>query len=179
MLAVHHVSFDGACNEDSATIGDSQIGLASGHEQVVALQQSDDDATKPNASPSTVWRSEGRTRKAGDCRLRSKALLLVVIWSLAEVPFEIATAANSDEKLAVVCSKVIVSVIALLAERQVRWAEFIFMFICGSSILAIVPGLADEMKISWSVFGWSFGECAIKTFAMLAFARSSGQPDGA
>lgn len=179
--AVHHSTFDGACGDARtdtarARTGGRRVELAPGPEQLMSVQRSDDDAIERNASASAGWRGEGRTRNAGDCRFRLAALLLVVVWSLAEAPFEIASAATVSEKLVLLSSKAIVGLIALLAGTRIRWAEFVFVFICALSILAIVPGLADEMTISWSVFGWSFAECAIKAFALFAFARRRRQP---
>jgi hypothetical protein len=106
------------------------------------------------------------TQKPRGDWLRASALALVIVWSLVELPAESALAHGSSERLALWCSKLIVSFLALLAGLRVRWAENIFTFICALSVLVIVPALYTELSASQTAFLYSLIECIVKAMML-------------
>lgn len=111
-------------------------------------------------------------RRFTNSRLRTLALILVFAWSLVELPLEITLAQSSSERAVILWSKAFLGLIALLAGRQMRWAELAFMFTCAMSVLAITPMLATELTVFPTAFLLSLLECALKGAAVFVFARS-------
>lgn len=90
-------------------------------------------------------------------------------WSLIEAPFERGASNGDTWLLALVVAKLFIIVARVAAIADLRFARGIFAFICGTSVLAIAPGLPLEFKHSVAISLLSLIECAGKTAFVIAF----------
>ena len=101
------------------------------------------------------------------------ALMLVLVCSLVELPFELAACSGKAEVVAVVVSKLLLSILIVCACGPSSLARCIALFVCGVSVLAILPALPDVYRYDPMVFLFSAVECSAKALAMIALLRSS------
>jgi hypothetical protein len=103
--------------------------------------------------------------------LAPRLLILGVCgWSLIETPAEIDPAAGDSGVVALVLAKFVWVVIGVAAARGMKRAQWLFSFLCGLSLVAIVPALPVELNESAWIFTQSLIECLLKAGALLAFA---------
>jgi len=101
---------------------------------------------------------------------RRLLILGVCGWSLIETPAEIDSAADDSGLIALVLAKIVWVVIGVAAARGMKRAQWLFSFLCGLSLVAIVPALPVELNQSAWIFTQSLIECLLKAGALLAFA---------
>jgi hypothetical protein len=109
----------------------------------------------------------GRFRLALGPRL---LILGVCAWSLIEAPAEFDPSLGAIGVAALVLAKILWAGIGVTALRGFRRAQWLFSFLCGLSLVAIVPGLPVELNESLSVFMQSLVECLLKGGALLALS---------
>ncbi|CAD6560826.1 hypothetical protein LMG28727_07234 [Paraburkholderia kirstenboschensis] len=90
-------------------------------------------------------------------------------WSLIEAPFECGASSDDAWLLAVVVAKLTIIAAGVGAIEDVRFARGIFAFICGTSVLAIAPGLPFDFKHSIAISLLSLIECAGKSAFVILF----------
>nr|WP_246529942.1 hypothetical protein [Paraburkholderia podalyriae] len=90
-------------------------------------------------------------------------------WSLIEAPFECGASSGDTWLLELVVAKLIIIAVGVAAIADVRFARGIFAFICGTSVLAIAPGLPFEFKHSVAISLLSLIECTGKTAFVIVF----------
>lgn len=118
-------------------------------------------------------RTEANAPQLSPGRTVTALIFAICGWSLIEAPFEY-TASNDDTRLlALVVAKLIIVVAGVAAIADARFARGIFAFICGTSVLAIAPGLPIEFKHSVAISLLSLIECAGKTAFVVAFCTGS------
>jgi hypothetical protein len=109
-------------------------------------------------------RSFARVR-ADAARLRraiAASTCVMVAWSLFEVPWEFDASSSREETAAVIAAKTMLLLIAGLSLRGKRWARYLLLFVCLTSVLAIAPELPAEFERSlWLAF-LSSVECLAK-----------------
>ncbi|WP_321574138.1 hypothetical protein [Paraburkholderia franconis] len=93
-------------------------------------------------------------------------------WSLIETPAELDPSLGHLGIAALAIAKILWAVIGVAAVRGVRRAQWLFSFLCGLSLVAIVPGLPVELNESVWVFSQSLIECLLKAGALLALGLS-------
>lgn len=121
----------------------------------------------------------GATRRVPATRgarlsLVSRLLIIGVCgWSLIEAPAEFDPSLGAMGFAALALAKVFWTGLGVAALRGFRRAQWLFSFLCGLSLVAIVPGLPVELNESLSVFMQSLIECMLKAGALcaLSFAR--------
>ena len=94
-------------------------------------------------------------------------------WSLIEAPFEYGASTDDTWLLALIVAKLIIVFTGAAAIADVRFARSIFAFVCGTSVLAIAPGLPLEFQRSVAISLLSLIECASKTAFVIAFCAQS------
>jgi hypothetical protein len=115
----------------------------------------------------------GRLRADAE-RLRRAVIVstcLVAAWSVIEVPWEIDADSSREQGVAVIAAKAMLLVIAALSLRGHRWARYLMLFVCLTSVFAIAPELPAEFtRAPWLAF-LSSVECLTKlvTSMLLAF----------
>lgn len=128
----------------------------------------DADARRPEGVlPLSLPR--GSTRLALIPRL---LILGVCGWSLIETPAEFDPSTGDLGIAALALAKMAWIVIGVAAARGTKRAQWIFSFLCGLSLVAIVPGLPIELNQSAWIFTQSLVECVLKTGALLALGLS-------
>ena len=93
----------------------------------------------------------------------------VLAWSLIETPFELAACVSDTQSAALVFSKVLLVILIACAGSRASIAPFarlIALFVCGASVLAIVPALPSEFRYDRIGFMLSTVECALKALAI-------------
>lgn len=119
------------------------------------------------ASPLSLQRGSKRLA------LIPRLLILGVCgWSLIETPAEFDPSAGDLGIAALALAKIAWTVIGVAAARGMRRAQWIFSFLCGLSLVAIVPGLPVELHESAWIFTQSLVECVLKAGALLALGLS-------
>ena len=99
-------------------------------------------------------------------------ILGVCGWSLIETPAEYDPSAGDLGIAALALAKIAWIVIGVAAARGKKRAQWIFSFLCGLSLVAIVPGLPVEVNESAWIFTQSLVECVLKAGALLALGLS-------
>ncbi|MDQ7976971.1 hypothetical protein QYH69_06895 [Paraburkholderia sp. SARCC-3016] len=97
------------------------------------------------------------------------ALGAVLVWSLIETPFELAACVSGAQSAALVFSKALLVILITCACTRASIAPFarlIALFVCGASVLAIVPALPSEFRYDRIGFALSSVECALKALAI-------------
>jgi len=111
----------------------------------------------------------------GSLRLELMPRLLILGvcgWSLIETPAEFDPSAGDLGVAALAVAKIAWTVIGVAAARGIRRAQWIFSFLCGLSLVAIVPALPVELNESGWIFTQSLVECVLKAGALLALATA-------
>jgi hypothetical protein len=108
-------------------------------------------------------------------RITKMTIFCVCGWSLIETPLEIGALNLNSWLLALAVSKFIVILIGTAAIARVRVARAIFAFICGASMLAIVPALPFVYARSVEIAMISTAECVLKAACLCALCLSSFQ----
>ncbi|MBN3754917.1 hypothetical protein G3N95_18365 [Paraburkholderia sp. Tr-20389] len=99
-------------------------------------------------------------------------ILGVCGWSLIETSAEFDPSAGEVGIAALAFAKIVWTVIGIAAACGIRRAQWIFSFLCGLSLVAIVPGLPVELNGSAWIFAQSLVECVLKAGALLALGLS-------
>ncbi|WP_244828356.1 hypothetical protein [Caballeronia sp. TF1N1] len=96
---------------------------------------------------------------------------VVVAWSIFEAPWEIDANSSTEEIAGVIFSKAMLGAIAAFALAGRKSARYLLLFVCLTSVLAIVPDLpAEFIHAPWLAFLSSVESLAkLATFAMLAW----------
>jgi hypothetical protein len=79
-------------------------------------------------------------------RMLAASTCVMVAWSLLEAPWEMDANSSGEQAAAVVAAKTMLLVIAGLSLRGRRWASYLLLFICVTSVLAIAPELPAEYE---------------------------------
>jgi len=79
-------------------------------------------------------------------------ILGVCGWSLIETPSEFDPSAGDMGIAAIAMAKFVWTVIGVAALRGLKRAQWLFSFLCGLSLIAIVPGLPVELNESAWIF---------------------------
>jgi hypothetical protein len=119
----------------------------------------------------SVWpriKRASNTRKWLSESLVRTLIFSVCGWSLIEAPFEFDSATLDAASLAVGVSKLILTIAAIAAAFDVRYARGFFSFMCGASVLAISPALPLEYTRSAGLALISTVECFIKAAYVIA-----------
>jgi hypothetical protein len=102
----------------------------------------------------------------------------VLAWALIETPFELAACVSAAQSAALVFSKVLLAILVACACSRgplAAFARFIALFVCGASVLAIVPALPSEFRYDGIGFVLSTVECALKALAIaVLLSRNAG-----
>jgi hypothetical protein len=69
---------------------------------------------------------------------------VMVAWSLFEAPWEVNINTSREQAAAVIAAKTMLLMIAGLSMRGRRWASYLLLFVCLTSVLAIAPELPAE-----------------------------------
>lgn len=106
-------------------------------------------------------------------RLFKASVIVVCVWALVEAPLELGGLINSMALLAVLASKVLMSLIGTAAIVNLRFTRHVFAFICGASVFAIAPALPLEYAHSVPVALFSTVECLGKAACVALFVIAS------
>jgi hypothetical protein len=113
----------------------------------------------------SVWprikRASNRSKGLSESLVRT-LIFSVCGWSLIEAPLEFDSANLDATSLAVGVSKLILTIAAIAAAFNVRYARGFFSFMCGASVLAIFPALPLEYTRSVLLALISTVECFMK-----------------
>jgi hypothetical protein len=116
-----------------------------------------------------MFLSLNHENRRGLTAMQRTVLGAVLLWSLIEAPFELATCVSGAQSAALVFSKLLlVALIACACSRAsvAPLARLVTLFICGASVLAIVPSLPNELRYDRIGFALSTSECALKALAI-------------
>ncbi|WP_233451531.1 hypothetical protein [Paraburkholderia caribensis] len=134
-----------------------------------SFQNAMDDDAQRREDVLALSLQRGSTRLA----LLPRLLILGVCgWSLIETPSEFDPSAGKLGIAALILAKIAWTVIGVAAARGMKRAQWIFSFLCGLSLVAIVPGLPVELHESAWIFTQSLVECVLKAGALLALGLS-------
>lgn len=95
-------------------------------------------------------------------------VLGICSWSLIEAPAEFDPSSGMPGLLALAIAKTIWLAIGVAAIRGMKRAQTLFAFLCGLSLVAMVPGLPVELNESMWLFAQSLVECVLKAGALFA-----------
>ncbi|WP_157055906.1 hypothetical protein [Candidatus Burkholderia verschuerenii] len=166
------------------TRADEPAVLDSARRPVVAPVRHDSaHAPAPERAALASKRARSFSRLRADAARLRRALAVstcvMVAWSLFEVPWEIDLSSSREQTAAVIASKTMLLLIAALSMRGRRWARYLLLFICLTSVLAIGPELPAEFdRAPWLAF-LSSVECFAKLAVLLLLAlylRSGSKP---
>ncbi|QSN62904.1 hypothetical protein [Caballeronia sp. M1242] len=87
---------------------------------------------------------DARNDADGLRRALAASTCVMVAWSLFEVPWEIDADSRGQQIAAVLTAKALLMLIAGLALRGRRFARYLLLFVCVTSVLAIAPELPGE-----------------------------------
>jgi hypothetical protein len=123
--------------------------------------------------PNDIDATSSTRRAVTRLSLAPRLLILgVCTWSLIEMPAEFDPSAGDLGVAALAIAKIAWTVIGIAAARGIRRAQWIFSFLCGLSLVAIVPGLPVELHESAWIFTQSLVECLLKAGALLSLSLS-------
>jgi hypothetical protein len=78
---------------------------------------------------------------------------VMLAWSLFEAPWEIDLNSGREQAAAVIAAKAMLLVIGGLSLRGRRWASYLLLFVCLTSLFAITPELpAEYTRAPWLAF---------------------------
>jgi hypothetical protein len=96
------------------------------------------------------------------------SVYIAMIWVWVELPWELLASSTKGQIFAVLVSKLIFLLAAVLTVMGSAWGRYPFLFICGLSVWAIAPALPMEFEKFPLAFILSTGEFASKAAAFLA-----------
>ncbi len=100
----------------------------------------------------------------------------MLAWSLIEGSVRDLASASGVQTAALIFSKLLFALLIVLACGRSPIARGVALFVCGVSILAVVPALPDEFHIYRVAFLLSTVECALKALALVTLlSRSEGR----
>lgn len=98
------------------------------------------------------------------------AVIGVWVWSMVELPAELAADASIVQTFALALSKLCLTLLAGAVLTGSVLARRVFLFICWLSVLAIAPDLPLQFRYDRTGFYLSAVECLMKVLAIVAFA---------
>ncbi|VXB28969.1 conserved membrane hypothetical protein [Burkholderia sp. 8Y] len=122
--------------------------------------------------PPSRRRSFSDARNNAD-RLRralAASTCVMVAWSLFEVPWELDTDSRGQQIAAVLTAKALLMLIAGMALRGRRFARYLLLFVCVTSVLAIAPELPGEFVHAPWLAVLSTVECMTKLATLTLIA---------
>ncbi len=96
------------------------------------------------------------------------SVYIATIWVWLELPWELLAGSTEGQIFAVLVSKLIFLLAAILTVMGSAWGRYPFLFICGLSVWAIAPALPMEFEKFPLAFVLSAGELVTKAAAFLA-----------
>jgi hypothetical protein len=96
------------------------------------------------------------------------SVYIATIWVWMELPWELLASSTEGQIFAVLISKLIFLLAAILTVMGSAWGRYPFLFICGLSVWAIAPALPTEFEKFPLAFVLSTGELVSKAAAFLA-----------
>jgi hypothetical protein len=103
------------------------------------------------------------------------SVYIATIWVWVELPWELLASSTEGQILAVLVSKLIFLIAAILTVMGSAWGRYPFLFICGLSVWAIAPALPMEFEKFPLAFVLSMGELVSKAAAFLAVHEGCGR----
>jgi hypothetical protein len=128
---------------------------------------SQDSTTPISGRLAGEQRSNLRRKKILIGRFGAVSALLVLFVSLIEIPFEFPGSTGTVELAALLFSKAIYVLVVSFMAMGSRVARIIFMLICGTSVLAILPAIPAEYSNFPVGFELSVLEFAVKLAALI------------
>jgi hypothetical protein len=103
------------------------------------------------------------------------SLTLSIVWAFVELPFEMLSAQTSTAAVLLLMETLLSAWVALLTLQGVTWARLVFLFLCGTTIMVIVSGLATEIRFYpvWSTL--SLIELITKVGSFVLVGRSGSK----
>jgi hypothetical protein len=98
------------------------------------------------------------------------AVIAVWVWSMVELPAELAVDASIVQTFALAFSKLCLTLLAGAVLTGNVLARRVFLFICWLSVLAIAPDLPLQFRYDRTGFYLSAVECLMKVLTIIAFA---------
>jgi hypothetical protein len=87
---------------------------------------------------------------------------MVCLWSILETPWEFGPADGVARIIALLLSKFMLLGAGAAAFFGLHYARLLFLFLCGSSVIAVASSLPFEFTISHELFTLSLIECVLK-----------------
>jgi hypothetical protein len=106
--------------------------------------------------------------RKGATPVQKIALGAVLACSLIETPFELEACSCGAQVAALISSKLLLTMLIFYACYRSPVARYIALFVCGVSILAVVPALPAEYQHYRLAFLLSITECMLKALAIAA-----------
>ncbi len=103
-------------------------------------------------------------------------LAATIAWAFVELPFELLDAQSSTAAALLLIETLLSTLVALLTLQGVAWARQVFLFLCATTIMAIVSSLATEIRFYpvWSAL--SLIELITKVGSFILVCRSRSRP---
>jgi hypothetical protein len=98
------------------------------------------------------------------------AIGLVCLWSILETPWEFGPSDGVARIIALLLSKCVLLGAGAAAFFGLSYARPLFVFLCGSSVIAVASSLPFEFTISHELFALSLIECVLKAALVASFA---------
>lgn len=95
---------------------------------------------------------------------------LVCLWSVLETPWEFGPADGVARVVALLLSKCVLLGAGAAAFFGLHYARPLFIFLCGSSVIAVASSLPFEFAISRELFALSLIECILKAVLIASCA---------
>ncbi|MDR5857333.1 hypothetical protein P9239_00740 [Caballeronia sp. LZ062] len=103
-------------------------------------------------------------------RTLAASTCVMVAWSLFEVPWEVDADSSGQQIAAVLTAKALLMIIAGMALRGRRFARYVLLFVCVTSVLAIAPELPGEFSQAPWLAVLSTVECVTKLATLTLIA---------
>ena len=136
------------------------------------------DSTLRGQAPRAVrraWsaRADGVISGRATPRFAQAAVVAVWIWSMIELPAELAVDASIVQTFALALSKICLTLLVYAVLVGKSLARKVFLFVCWLSVLAIAPDLPLQFRFDRTGFYLSAVECVFKVLTIVAFALPS------
>jgi hypothetical protein len=108
-------------------------------------------------------------------RAGRSSLTASIVWAFVELPFELSSSQTSTSTALILMETLLSAWVALLTLQDVAWARLVFLFLCGTTIMVIVSGLATETRFYpvWSTL--SLIELITKIGSFVLVGRSGSR----
>lgn len=128
-----------------------------------------------------TWLKLNSTRRSmfPFCSSARAFIAFTVLWSVAELPWELEATPSGMATAALVFAKLMFVFIATLTFLNVKWASVVYIVICALSILAISPSLLLELKSLRMGFALSVVEVLAKAGCLLTMSGWAGKVSNA